>query len=300
MDSRQLRTLIAIATHGTFAKAAEVVHLTASAVSQQMQALEQELNATLFERSSRPPKLTSQGLQVVEMATAILRLEEDTKASLRGDRIAGTLMLGSVRTSGLSLLPRTISRMRADYPGLKVNLRVGLSSQLIGDVAGGRLDAAIVAEHTAMPPALRWSPFLKEPLLIIAPKGMQISDPVTMLNTLPFVRFRSPVPLANLIDTEISRLGVVTNDVAEIDTIGSIVTCVRHGLGISVVPHVALEEPEGQDLTRLPFGDPQVTRQIGIVERTPSPRGEIIQRLHEVLALLCGRHGVARKDQSLF
>ena len=297
MDSRQLRTLLAIATHGTFAKAAEVVHLTASAVSQQIQALEQELNVVLFERSSRPPKLTSQGLQVVEMAADVLRLEENTKASLRGDRLAGTLMLGSVRTSGLSLLPRTISQMRIEYPAVKVNLRVGLSSQLIADVAGGRLDAAVVAEHTGMPPGMRWSPFLKEPLLIIAPKGMMITDPVAMLNTLPFVRFRSPVPLANLIDTEISRLGVVTNDVAEIDTIGSIVTCVRHGLGISVVPHVALEEPEGQELTRLPFGDPQVTRQIGIVERTPSPRSEIIHRLHEVLAQLCGPHGVNRQDR---
>jgi len=89
-------------------------------------------------------------------------------------------------------------------------------------------------------------------------------------------------------------MGVVTNDVADIDTIGSIVTCVRHGLGISVVPHVALEEPEGQGLRRFPFGDPQVTRQIGIVERTLSPRGEIIVRLHEVLAQLCGAHGVSR------
>ncbi|WP_103332333.1 LysR substrate-binding domain-containing protein [Pseudotabrizicola formosa] len=294
MDTRQLKTLIAISTHGTFSKAADVVHLTASAVSQQVQALEQELGIVMFERSSRPPRLTSQGLQIIEMAKDILRLEEDTKASLRGDRIAGTLMLGSVRTSGLSLLPRTISQMRIEYPEVKVNLRVGLSSQLIADVAGGRLDAAVVAEHTGFTPALRWSPFLKEPLLIIAPKGMATADPIKMLNTLPFVRFRSAVPLANLIDTEISRLGVVTNDVAEIDTIGSIVTCVRHGLGISVVPHVALEEPEGRELTRLPFGNPQVTRQIGIVERTRSPRGEIIRRLHEVLAQLCGPHGVPR------
>jgi DNA-binding transcriptional LysR family regulator len=104
----------------------------------------------------------------------------------------------------------------------------------------------------------------------------------------------SAVPLANLIDTEISRLGIVTQDIAEIDTIGSIVTCVRQGLGISVVPHVALQEPEDLDLVRLPFGQPQLTRQIGIVERTVSPRGEIIARMHETLATLCGEHGVRR------
>ncbi|KID11984.1 LysR family transcriptional regulator, partial [Rhodobacteraceae bacterium PD-2] len=107
---------------------------------------------------------------------------------------------------------------------LKPNLRVSLSSTLIGDVAAGRLDAAIVAEHLGIPNTLRWSPFLREPLWLIMPRGMKANDPIELLNTRPYIRFRSAVPLANLIDTELSRLGVVTNDVAEIDTIGSIVT----------------------------------------------------------------------------
>ncbi|SHN16616.1 LysR family transcriptional regulator [Roseibium suaedae] len=296
MDTRQLKTLMAIVTNGTFAKAGDVVGLTPSAVSQQIQALEIELNATLFDRTSRPPKLTPQGMQVIEMARNILREEEDAKASLKGDRIAGTLMLGSVRSSALNLLPRAIVQMRAQYPELKTNLRISLSSNLIADVAGGRLDAAVVAEHMGIPPALRWSPFLREPLWLIAPKGTTLIDPQQLLNERPFVRFRSAVPLANLIDTEISRLGIVTQDVAEIDTIGSILTCVRQGLGVSVVPHVALQEPEDMDLVRLPFGRPQVTRQIGIVERTVSPRAEIIARMHETLANLCGDHGLARTD----
>lgn len=295
MDTRQLKTLVAISTHGTFARAADIVGLTASAVSQQIHALEQELNTPLFDRSSRPPKLTPHGLQVLEMARNILRLEDDTKSSLKGDRISGTLMLGSVRSSALNLLPTAIVMMRSLFPDLKTNLRVSLSSNLIADVAAGRLDAAVVAEHVGFPSALRWSPFLREPLWLIAPKGTEGVDPIALLNSRPYVRFRSAVPLANLIDTEISRLGVVPNDVAEIDTIGAIVTCVRQGMGISVVPHVALQEPEYQDLLRLPFGQPQITRQIGIVERTVAPRTEIIARLHKVLAGLCGEYGVERE-----
>ena len=108
----------------------------------EFEALEVELNISLFERSSRPPKLTSQGLQVLEMAQEMLRLEDDTKANLRGDKLAGTLMLGSVRSSALNLLPRAIVQMRNQYPDLKTNLRVSLSSTLIADVASGRLDAA--------------------------------------------------------------------------------------------------------------------------------------------------------------
>lgn len=295
MDTRQLKTLVAIATHGTFARAADSVGLTPSAVSQQIHALEQELDVMLFDRSSRPPAMTPQGLQALELARNILRLEDDAKASLRGDQISGTLMLGSVRSSALNLLPKAIMQMRTQYPELRTNLTVSLSATLIADVASGRLDAAVVVEHVGLPPALRWSPFLREPLWLIAPKDTDISDPVELLSTQPFVRFRSSVPLAILIDTEIARMGVVTQDVAEIDTIGSIVTCVRQGMGISVVPHAALQVPEDSQLVRLPFGQPQVTRQVGIVERTVSPRGEIIARIHEVLAQLSGEHGVSRR-----
>ena len=295
MDTRQLKTLVAIATNGTFAQAADIVGLTPSAVGQQIRALEQEFNTTLFDRSSRPPKLTPHGLQAFELAQSILRLEDQAKASLRGERIAGTLMIGSVRSSALNLLPRAIMQMRAQYPELKTSLRVSLSSTLIADVASGRLDAAVVAENLGFPPALRWSPFLREPLWLIAPSGTEVTDAARLLSTKPYIRFQSAVPLAHLIDTEISRMGVVTQDIAEIDTIGSIVTCVRQGMGISVVPHVVLEEPENREIVRLPFGQPQVTRQIGIVERTTSPRGEIIARLHEVLAHLSGEHGLARQ-----
>jgi len=294
MDTRQLRTLLAIASHGTFTEAAGIVGLTPSAVSQQVNALEIELRTTLFDRSSRPPKLTPQGVQVIDVAKSILQLEEDTKASLRGDQVAGTLMLGSVRSSALNLLPKAIVWIRTQYPQLKTNLRISLSATLIADVAAGRLDAAIVAEHVGFPNALRWSPFLREPLWLIAPEGTTSDDPVYLLNSRPYIRFKSSVPLANLIDTELSRLGVVTQDIAEIDTISSIVTCVRQGLGISVVPHVALQSPEDLEMKRLPFGTPQLVRQIGIVERAVSPRAEIIARMHQILADFSGEHGVGR------
>ncbi len=295
MDTRQLKTLVAITTYRTFAKAAEIVGLTPSAVSQQIQALESELGVKIFERSSRPPSLTAEGYQVLELAKEILHLEENAITSLKGQKIAGTIRIGTVRTSALNLLPQAVVVMHDRYPALKINLRVGFSSSMISDVAAGRLDAAIVAEHVSLPPQLKWSPFLHEPLWIIAPETVTERDSIHLLGSYPFVRFSTNVPLANLIDTEISRLGVVTLDVAEIDTIGAIVSCVRQGLGVSVVPYTAIQSPEAAALVKLPFGSPQVTRRIGIVERLNAPRGEVIDRLHALLARLCGEYGVAKE-----
>ena len=294
MDLRQLRSFVAIATHRTFARAAEVVYLTPSAVGQQIKALEEELGVPLFDRTSRPPELTPNGHQVLEMARSILEIEEQTVASIKGKKISGTLSLGTVRSSALDLLPKAIKLMNERYPDLKINLHVSLSTNLIADVAAGRIDAAVVAEHLAIPPTLRWSPFLKEPLWLIAPPGYEGQFVKEALEINPFIRFKSAVPLAQLIDTEISRLGVFTNDIAEIDTITSIVTCVQQGLGVSVVPHVAIQNDN--TCVRIPFGEPQLTRQIGLVERISSTRSVIIQELHNLLATDSYPFGVSRKS----
>ncbi len=293
MDTRQLKTLVAVSEQGTFARAAEIVHLTPSAVSQQMQALEQEMGVSLFNRDTRPPTLNVHGLQLLETARSVLRVVEETQSAMRGERKTGTLNIGSVRTSTIGLLPKTIVSLRSTYPDLRINLRVGLSSSMITDVHAGRLDMAIVAEHLGIPSGMVWRPFIREPLVVIAPRGTPEMDARTILETLPFVRFRSNVPLANLIDLEISKMGIVTSDTAEIDTISAIVECVAEGLGATVVPHIAVRDDKHNLLIR-PFGDPQVYRQIGVVQRMASAKLDLLNLFHDKLASLAGEFGVPR------
>jgi DNA-binding transcriptional LysR family regulator len=294
MDHRQLKTLLAVAECGTFTKAAEAVHLTPSAVSQQMMALESELGVNLFDRTSRRSTLNAQGWQMVEAARKLLQIAEETIDAISGRRAIGTLNVGSVRTSAFSLLPRGIVALQSKYQGLRVKLRTGFSEALLADVVARRLDAAVVAEHVAMPRDLQWSPFIREPLLIIAPPGTPQLSGRELLQSLPFIRFRSAVPLANLIDTELAREGLRLNEIAEIDTVAAIVQCVRYGLGAAIVPNVAVQDRHLEDLIVAPFGEPQVHRQMGLVQREGSPFAAIVADLHEILATLSGPFGVPR------
>ena len=296
MNTRHLKSLNAIHKYGTFSKAAEKVNLTPAAVGQQVVSLEQELNTELFDRTTRPPTLTAQGVQVVEIANKILQLEEELKTALRGELVAGTLMIGSVRSSAVNTLPGAMVKMRSMYPELKTNLKIGLSTGLVSEVASGHLDAAVIAEHISIPSQLNWHPFLNEPLWVIAPKDTPMTDADTMLREMPYIRFKSAVPLANLIDTELSAQRIVTADVAEVDTMSAIMTCVRSGLGISIVPHMQLLESGIDNFQRLPFGSPQVMRKIGIVERANNPRTAIIQELHRFVAQECGPWGIERAE----
>ena len=293
MDVRQLKTFIAIAEHGTFAKAADAVGLTPSAVSQQVQALESEVGAELFDRSTRPITLNNHGLQMLEAARDLVRSADDVKDAISGRAIAGTFTIGSVRSSALSLLPRAIVALKADYPDLRTKLHVANSDELLSDVVSGRLDSAMVAEHGGIPSTLRWSPFINEPLFVIAPRGTPPMTGSEMLSTLPYVKFVSRFRLAHLIETELARSGVVTRPIAEIDTMAAVVACVVHGLGASVVPHSALKEAPGE-VVSAPFGHPQVFRQIGLIERRTSTRTIVIDRLHRHLVRFSGEYGVAR------
>lgn len=295
MDTRQLRTFVAIAEHGTFARAALIVNLTPSAVSQQVHSLEQELDTQLFNRDSRPPSLNLQGLKMLETAKQILALVDETRGVLSGKQITGTLNIGSVRTSTIGLLPRAIVALRQEFPELNVNLRVGMSSTLISDVNADRLDVAVVAEHSGVSRDLLWSPFIREPLVVIAPPGTTAMPVQQLLETLPFVRFGSNVPLGAMINNELARLGIAVQDIAEIDTVPAIVECVAAGLGASIVPNIAVRE-NGRDMLTLPFGEPQVFRQIGMIHRASSAKAELLTALHNKLADVAGEFGVYREE----
>ena len=290
MDTRQLRTLLAIAEHGTFARASKHVHLTPSAISQQVQALEAEVGRPLFDRSSRPPRLTTEGQQMVEGARHLVRAAEEILDAVSGRTVLAPLILGSVRTSALGLMPRAIMLMKEAHPGLRIKLRVGLSEALLVEVGAGRLDAAMVAENPGMPDTLRWRPFIREPLFVIAPPGAPPMTAEGYLTAYPLVRFRSNVPLAHMIDRELARMNLPLNEIAEIDTISAIVACVASGLGVSVVPSIAIKECAAPLMTA-PFGEPHIFRQIGLVDRPGSPRSNLINELHACLVSVSEEYG---------
>ena len=176
MDLRHLKTMIAIAEHGSFAAAGDAIGLTQSAVSLHVKALEDDLDTKLFDRTTRPPRLNTRGRNLVDRARDIIEQCESLSDIVTGEALSGSLDIGSVPTLLSGILPPALNAIRKTHPDLRIRVSSGLSADLVGRVHKGELDAAVVSEPSQLQTGLSWHMFAEEPLMVIAPPWQHGGD----------------------------------------------------------------------------------------------------------------------------
>ncbi len=284
MEIKTLYTLLAIIDHRSFSEAGKAVGLSASGVSLQIKSLEAEFGVTLFDRSTRPPTLTWDGQAFVNRARELLDVWEDLNHGLAKDSLAGILHLGAVPTLVSGVLPIALGRLRRKCPDLQIRLTTGLSHELEALLIRGSLDAALVTQAAQVREDLTWSAFGSEPLQVIAPRNVEGTTDREILQSGPFIRFKRSAWVGRLIDDALRRFGIEVIPGMEVDTLEGIFGLVANGLGVSVVPRRNLARPFPPDVKVVPFGDPVVSRSLGILQRFENPRAHFVQQLHEALA----------------
>ena len=152
-DLARLRVLAAVADQGTLAAAAEALHLTPSAVSQQMSKLEREARCRLIERHGRRVRLTEEGELLAKHANRILGAVAEAESDLdeRRGQVIGELSIGAFPTAARGLLPGVLVSMAARYPRLRVTVREVEPYEGMVKVARGDLDIVIAADWTIAP-----------------------------------------------------------------------------------------------------------------------------------------------------
>lgn len=285
MSLRALRTLVAIAQHGSFARAAEAVHLTQSAVSLHIRGLEEEFNAPLFDRSRRVPVLTEAGHLAVERAREVLALYDSIAAELGEDsELRGRLRVGAIHTALAGILPAALAALGAEHPHLRVNVASGMSAELATRVEAGELDAAVTTEPVKPHPyGLVSTPLYEEGFWIIAPRQLEPVEPRRLLQEQPFIRFDRRAWAGRTIERELRRLRLTVRTTMELDSQEAIIQMVASGLGVSIVPSSRRNLERLGQLAFTPFGDPQRTRQVVLIEREDRPRGRLAAALAQAV-----------------
>lgn len=164
MELRQLTYFVAVAEELHFGRAAERLHIVQSAVSQQIQRLERELRAELFDRTPRRVRLTTAGERLLPEARAVLAAAEKARAAVAPPP---GLRIGT-GTGPAEQLDRVLAAFTEQVPDVPIELVALPAEERLGRVAGGQLDAAFV-RAAEPPPGVRVLPLRADPLVAALP-----------------------------------------------------------------------------------------------------------------------------------
>lgn len=290
MSIRSLRTLIAIAETGSFAAAANRVFITQGAVSTQIKALEEELGLTLFDRNRRPPELTEAGQLVVANARELVREYDSLRHVLDAtDEVEGKVALGSVPSTLTGITPRIMKAMQRRFPKLKLTLSTGYSEELVSAVEHGDLDAAVVSEFAEEPKNVVWRPFMREPIILIAPVDAPELSAEALLTEYPFIRFNPRTWVGRLIDETLRKRGIQVQEVMTLETIEAVGAMVAQGFGVSLIPRRRIGTPLLEPVRSISLPRPAVYTTLGLVYReSDSHRAVLGALLAEVNRIAAG------------
>jgi LysR family hydrogen peroxide-inducible transcriptional activator len=284
---KQLRYFEALARHRHFGRAAEVCAISQPALSMQIKELEAALGTPLFERGARQLRLTGFGEEFALRVGGILRSVDELGDLARAaqDRLAGRLRLGVIPTVAPYLLPTIIAEFTRRYPGLDIHLRETLTGKLLGELAEGRLDTAIVALPISEP-TLSETPLFSEDFVLVRPAedaGLPVPDRERLREmrlllleeghcfrdqALSFCNMQSSLPRELLDGSSLSTL----------------VQMVGAGIGVTLIPEMAVPvETRSASVSIARFNAPQPSRTIGMIWRKTSPLAAQLLQLSEIV-----------------
>lgn len=141
-----LEVFLAVVENRGFSRAAEVLHISQPAVSQQIQKFERDLGVTLLERTSKSFRLTKAGDLVYEHGVAIRRLYEGMQQGIHDllGSPSGPISIGASYTYGEYVLPAQLAEFLREYPGVEPSIRISNTTDIVERVEDGRLDIGVV------------------------------------------------------------------------------------------------------------------------------------------------------------
>ncbi|WP_114966630.1 hydrogen peroxide-inducible genes activator [Alkalilacustris brevis] len=279
---RQLRFLVALADELNFTRAAERCHVTQSTLSAGVQALEEQLELRLVERSRRSVMMTEIGAEIAERGRALLlaaqEIEEIAAAQLRPDE--GDLRLGSISTAGPFLLPPALPRIREAYPHLRVYLREELTESLLEGVANGRLDLALIALPFDIG-GLACMKLFTDGYHLAAPRGHcgTLTDDGEQLLLLEKGHCLQRHALSAFPERRLEQ-----DESFAATSLTTLVSMVSEGLGITLLPNLAVAAGMAaqHDITLAPLPGAH-PREVVLVWRKTSPRTAVFEGIGNAL-----------------
>ena len=302
MQIQQLAVFVAVAELGHFTKAAERIRLSQPALSKHLSNLERELGTSLVDRRPGGATLSPAGEALLPLARRILndvetaRFEVHALEQLRGGRVR----LGTVPSLCASLVADSLRQFHDRYPAVRLLVEETGSRALVGLLAHGELDLAVI--HVPLlsgdPPLVTTTLLTEELVLATTVHDHSIGDgpvPLSALRDRSLVTFRDGYELRNITLTACREAGFEPKFAVEGGQMEAVLGFVTAGLGVAVVPRmVLLGRPA---LRGVPFAGRALTRTIALAHREDIPPPRAVRALRATLLATATEFNFATRDQ---
>lgn len=270
MELRQARYFLAVATHQSFTRAAESLHLSQPSLSVQIAALEEELGARLFDRLGKRVILTQAGEVFHRHAERLLREADQAAQTIRdlaGGR-GGRLRVGALSTVNSYLVPPLVSEFRRRFPLVQIHIEALPSAEIARGVTEGRLDLGLCLLPVGSD-RLAVTPLFEERLVLVAPtrdRALPRRVRLRELAHLPLILMPADYCLRRMIEAECSRVGVQPQVLTEMTAPDGILEAVRHGAGLTILPEFYLRRRlQSAALRTVELYDPIPRHPVGLI-----------------------------------
>lgn len=289
IDFLGLEAFLSIAERGSFHRAAANLNLSQTALSHRMRKLEDDLGVKLLVRTTRHVALTPAGLDLLPKARRILdeavRSFEDLRRQGRAQQ--ERLAIGCLPTISIRYIPRVLSEFTKMYPSLDVQVFDNSAGEIADHVQSGRAEFGITIVSVN-----RWdlevTELLKEPFVLVCPAEHRFAAEKAItwadLEGQPLVRVSPQTGNRVLID---DALGPRRETLAwrfEVQHLSTAVSLVASGIGLAVVPRLAVEASGRTGIATVPLRNPSVTRSLGVVVKRGLPLSPAAEDLLKLIS----------------
>lgn len=285
-DLYELKLFHLVAEHRNFTRAGQSAGLTQSAITRQIQGMEERLGLKLFDRSTRHVRLTPEGAALHARSGAILAEVDSALLALRGKSglLPRTLRVGISRTIGLAYLPGFFRAFQRKFPKIQLHVSHEASDFILAAVESGELDAGIMSPPLRLPQGLQAAHrFNDEFVLMLPPRApVKVAQPLAAPKLAEFLKRQRWLLITRQSNTGkrlhawLQDAGVRCEPALEADNFDFIVNLVSLGLGASLVLHRVLAlHPKTRPVIRVRT-EPRFSRELAVVVCRDAQRSPIL------------------------
>jgi DNA-binding transcriptional LysR family regulator len=273
LTAGQLQAVLAVAEYNSFIAAAAFLKTSQPALTRTIKRVEDVVGVRLFDRSTRRVAITAAGREFVAVAERMLNDLRISVRSMReiGQEQRGQVIISSIMSIATGLIPAVAAKYRASRPGIEIILREGVHGNVLEDIRSGTADLGATYVDS-VPDFIQAKPVSREVFNVILPRGHPLTkitkrSSVTLIQLANFALVSLPHEsrTRRTIDTAASSAGLTLRHVVTASQFTTMMSFVRAGVGIAIVPSGVITGLLGKDLTVLNLIKPRLSRHVGLI-----------------------------------